>query len=204
MNHILPVLPAGDAWPRLRPLTVDDFMRMGEVGILAHDDRVELIRGALVEMTPIGTPHAETVNRLNRALMRAVGEQAVVSIQNPVELDRTTRPQPDAALLRPRRGGYRRAAPRPDDIFLLVEVADTTVTYDTGRKRLLYAESGIREYWVVRLDTWEVEVSRQPTAEGYQSTKAFGPDAMLTIEALPGVAVAVRDCLPEEDGAEEG
>lgn len=198
MNQVLPSPPAGDAGPRLRPLSVDDFLRMIETGILTSEDRVELIGGQLVEMNAIGNPHTEAVIRLTEALVLAAGKRAVVSIQNPVDLDGTTRPQPDAALLRRRNGGYARSGARPDDIFLLVEVADTSVAYDTGPKRLLYAQSGIGEYWVVRLDTWQVEVSRQPTAEGYRSTEPFGPDATLTVEALPDVTIAVRDCLPEE------
>ncbi len=132
-----------------RRFTVHDYHRMGEAGILHEDDRVELIEGELVEMAAIGTRHLTCVNGLTRMLVRGVGDEAIVSVQNPVRLDEHSEPQPDLTVLRMR--DYRESLPVPEDVLLLIEVSDTTLAYDRGVKLPLYARSGIREVWIVDL-----------------------------------------------------
>src|SRR5215216_6351059 len=110
--------------------TVTDYARMRETGILSEDDRVELIDGEVRPMSPIGPPHAAIVNRLNRLMSRQLGELAIVSVQNPIQLSDYTEPQPDLAVLHPRDDFYAHAHPRVDDILLVVEVADTSIEYD--------------------------------------------------------------------------
>ena len=129
--------------------TVHDYHRMGEAGILHEDDRVELIEGELVEMAAIGTRHFSCVNGLTRMLVRGVGDEAIVSVQNPVRLDEHSEPQPDLTVLRMR--DYRESLPVPEDVLLLIEVSDPTLAYDRGVKLPLYARSGIREVWIVDL-----------------------------------------------------
>src|SRR6476659_3569905 len=150
-----PRLLAAHPWVTRRPITVTEYHRMGEVGILGDRDRVELIEGELVAMSPIGSYHHGTVNKLNHALVQAVGERAVVSVQGPVRLDEFSEPEPDLALLKPRPDFYRDAHAGPADVLLLIEVADTSLNYDRAVKRALYARHTIQELWIVDLAAGE-------------------------------------------------
>jgi Uma2 family endonuclease len=179
------------AAPR-RLLTVDEYHRMGEVGILTEDDRVELIEGELVAMAPIGSEHVAASNMLTRLLVRAVGDRGIVSVGNPVRLTRHSEPQPDFSVLKPR-DDYRRTLPRPEDTMLAVEVANTSLDYDRKVKLALYARSGIPEVWIVNLAAVEVEVYRSPVADGYTSVTRAGRSDSLTIEAIPGVRIPVAE-----------
>ena len=132
-----PRLLAAHPWVTRRPITVTEYHRMGEVGILGDRDRVELIEGELVAMSPIGSYHHGTVNKLNHALVQAVGERAVVSVQGPVRLDEFSEPEPDFALLKPRPDFYQDAHAGPADVLMLIEVADTSLNYDPPEARAL-------------------------------------------------------------------
>ena len=182
-------------WVARRALTVAEYHRMGEVGILTERDRVELIEGELIAMSPIGSEHAGTVNALNRLLVQAVGERGIVAVQNPVRLDDLSEPQPDFAVLKPRADDYRRATPRSADVLLIVEVADTSLAYDRDVKRSLYARHGVPEFWIVNLAANEVEVCRAPTGDQYASVSHVGRDGVLEPELLSGVAIAVAAIL---------
>lgn len=184
-----PRLLAANPWVTRRPITVTEYHRMGEVGILGERDRVELIEGELVAMSPIGSYHHGTVNHLTHSLVHAVGEHAVVSVQGPVRLDDFSEPEPDFALLRPRADFYRDAHPRPDDVLLLIEVADTSLNYDRAVKRALYARHAIPEFWIVNLNAGEVEVCREPKADGYALMEHFGRDGAVEPALLPGVRI---------------
>ena len=178
-------------WVARRPLTVADYHRMGEVGILTERDRVELIEGELIAMSPIGSEHAGAVNALNRRLVQVVGERGIVAVQNPVRLDDLSEPQPDFAVLKPRPDDYRKATPRPDEVLLVIEVADSSLSYDRGVKRSLYARHGIPEFWIVNLTAGEVEVCRAPSGDSYASVSQVGREGTLEPELLPGVAIPV-------------
>ena len=175
--------------PRRR-LTVDEYHRLGEVGILTEDDRVELIEGELVAMAPIGSEHIASTNALTRLLVLAVGDRGIVSVQNPVRLTRHSEPQPDFTVLRPR-DDYRRTMPRPKDTMLAVEVANTSLAYDRTVKLALYARSNIPEVWIVNLTTTEVEVYRSPVDDRYSLATRAGRSDTLTISALPDVRIPV-------------
>ena len=177
------------AAPR-RLLTVDEYHRMGEAGILTDDDRVELIEGELVAMAPIGSEHIASTNALNRLLVLAVGDRGIVSVGNPVRLNRHSEPQPDFAVLKPR-DDYRKTLPRPEDTMLAVEVSNTSLEFDRKVKLALYARGGIPEVWIVNLAAEEVEVHRSPAADNYTSVTRAGRSDDLTIEALPGVRIPV-------------
>lgn len=151
-----------------RRFTVDEYHRMAEAGILGEDDRVELLDGRIVEMSPIGSRHAGCVNRLAGLLYRRLGHPVVVAVQNPVILDSWWEPQPDVAVLRPRPDAYGAAHPRPDDVLLLVEVGDSTVAHDREEKIPAYATAGVAEVWLVDLEADLIEVYRSPTPAGYQ------------------------------------
>ena len=184
-----PRLLAANPWVTRRPISVTEYHRMGEVGILGERDRVELIEGELVAMSPIGSYHVGTVITLTQSLSQAVGNRALVSVQNSVRLDDFSEPEPDFALLRQRPDHYRDALPRPADILLLIEVADTSLNYDRAIKRALYARHAIPEFWIINLSAGEVEVCRGPTADGYASLQRFGRDGGVEPVLLPGVRI---------------
>lgn len=173
-------------------LTVEDFHRMGEAGILRDDARVELIEGELVDMPPIGSEHAGAVMILIHILTRAVGEAAIVNAQNPVVLSADSEPQPDLMLLKPRDDFYTRSHPRPSDVLVLIEVADTSAHYDRTVKIPLYAHHGIPEVWLLDLPHKRLEVYRTPRPEhaAYQHAEQHG-DGTVSPLLLPSVAIDV-------------
>ncbi len=146
--------------------TVQEFDRMGETGVLAEGDRVELIDGEIVQMNPIGTRHVACVARCDRLLARGAGDAAIVFVQSPIQLGAYSEPQPDLAVVQPRLDFYESARPTASDVLLLVEVADTTLGYDRGTKVPLYARAGVPEVWVVDLGGAQVYVYREPTPDG--------------------------------------
>ena len=178
--------------PRHR-LTLHEYHRLGEAGILGEDDRVELLEGQLVDMSPIGPRHALAVDTLNEWLVPAVAGRAVVRVQNPIELDSLSEPQPDIVVVRRPWLGYPAAHPQPGDIFLLIEVADTTLATDVGAKLELYARAGIREFWVVDLTTNSVLVYRDPSGASYASMTRVEMSGLLDVRDLPGVSIQAAE-----------
>jgi len=178
--------------PTRHRLSVDDFHKLGEAGILDEDSRVELIEGELFDMPPIGVPHMQVVNRLNRLLVLAVGDQGIVSVQNPVTLPPHSEPQADVTILKPG-WAVSVATPTPDDVLLLVEVADTTLSYDRGRKLRLYARAGLREVWIVDVQGRKVESYRDPTAQGYGHRAEHRPGEAISPLTLPLVTLAIAE-----------
>jgi Uma2 family endonuclease len=173
--------------------TVHDYHRMGEAGILHEDDRVELIEGEIVEMAAIGTRHFSCVNRLTRLLVMNVGDEAIVSVQNPVRLNEHTEPQPDLTVIRPR--DYRESLPMPEDVLLLIEVSDTTLAYDHGVKLPLYARAGIREVWIVDLAAETIGRHSDPSGEGYRRADQTRRGQTLESTVLPGLTTSVDEVL---------
>ncbi len=174
-----------------RRFTVDDYYRMAAAGVLTEDDRVELLDGEIVMMAPLGSWHSATVKWLNRFWASQLGDRATVSVQDPVRLDRYSEPQPDVALLRPRADFYRERHPEPPDVFLVIEVADTTTETDRRVKMPLYARAGIREAWLIDLNARRIEVYRAPSGGSYRDVHVFAPGESVTAAAFPDVALAV-------------
>ncbi len=166
---------------------------MAEAGILSEDDRVELIDGEIVEMTAIGSRHAECVGRLTELFFHLAANRARVRGQNPVRVGPYSEPEPDLALVRPR--SYVAAHPESEDILLTVEVADTTADTDGEIKYPLYARAGILETWLVDLQEGFIEVCRKPSAGGYREIRQHGPGEQISPEALPDCRVSVDDVL---------
>jgi Uma2 family endonuclease len=150
-----------------RQFTVHDYTRMRETGILTEDDRVELLDGEIYLMSPLGSLHIAIVNRLNKLLMRQIGDDAILSIQNSVQLNDYSEPQPDVALLSPRTDYYEQALARPDDILLLIEVSDTSLDYDREQKLPRYAASNVAEVWIIDVDQQIIEQYSQPMQGQY-------------------------------------
>ncbi len=163
--------------------TADQFERMGEMGFFAEKDRLELIHGDIVQMSPIGSLHAAGVNRIVD-LFRKV-DNAFISAQNPIRLDDATEPQPDVTLLRRRDDFYASAHPRPADVLLLVEVADTSTDYDREVKIPLYARAGIAEVWLLNLNGPELVVYSQPVNGKYTVVRYPQPGDTVSLTQLP-------------------
>src|SRR5437870_3088480 len=142
-----------------RRFTVDEYHKMGEAGILDEDDRVELLDGEIVQMSPINVPHAVCVDRLNMLFAPALVGRGIVRVQAPIYIDEINEPQPDVILLK--LADYLSRQPQhpgPDDILLLIEVADSTVGADRRQKMPRYARAGIAEVWLVNIPKHAIEV----------------------------------------------
>lgn len=181
---------------QMRRFTVEEYRRMAEAGILGEQDRVELLDGRIVEMTPIGERHAACVRRLVNLLAERARARAIIDVQNPVYLDLWSLPQPDLALLRPRADFYT-AHPEPEDILLVIEVADTSLRYDREMKFPAYARRGIPEAWLVDLEGARIEVHRAPGLEGYGTVDTVGHGEEIEPAALPGVSLGAGEVLGE-------
>jgi Uma2 family endonuclease len=177
-----------------RKFTREEYHRMGEVGILKPTDRVELIRGEIVEMSPIGRRHAAFVDNLNQLLVTRLAGRAIVSVQNPVVLADDSEPEPDLKILRRRAVAYKDREADAADTLLLIEVAETSLAYDRSTKLRLYAETGIPEYWIVNCVSESVEVHRARRAEGYgEVSRVTAPDAIVSPQAFPDVTVSLAE-----------
>jgi Uma2 family endonuclease len=189
------LLPAQDTRPRHR-WTVADYHKMGKVGLLSQDARVELIDGEIVEMAPIGSQHAGQVNHLVGLLWNRLYGKAVITGQNPVLLGDYGEPQPDIAVLRWRDDYYKSAHPKPEDILLLIEVADTTARYDREVKVPLYARHNILEVWLLDLPQQHLEVYRDP-ADGKYTQVSCHRTGLLSPRQFPEAVVELADLFPQ-------
>ncbi len=170
-----------------RRFTVDEYHRMAEAGILKEDDRVELIDGEIVQMSPIGKLHAACVKRLIALLTEQIERRAIVGAQDPLQLSDDSEPQPDITVLRFRSDYYAERLPTPEDTLLIIEVADTSLAYDQDVKLPRYARGGVPELWIVNLQDSVVELYRDPAEDSYGETRLARRGEVLP---LPGVADA--------------
>ena len=175
--------------------TVDDYHAMVSAGALKEDDRVELIEGEIVDMTPIGSRHAATVDLLTRWLVMGCGTRAIVRVQGPVRLGPHSEPQPDLLVLKPRDDFYRIKPAEAADVLLLIEVADSSLQYDRRVKLPLYARAGVREAWLVDLVRDEVEVHREPGPGGFRHVEQRGRGTLLQPSAFPDLSLSIDELL---------
>lgn len=179
-----------------RCFDVFEYYRMAEAGILHEDDRVELIEGEIVEMTPIGPRHANCVDRLTRLIVEFAGRRYVVRVQGPIRLDDGSEPQPDLTLLRrPAEGSYASDHPTPQDVLLVVEVADASLEYDREVKLPLYARAGIPEAWLMDLRNGVVEVHSEATPEGYRTIEKVRRAETVSSKTVPGLVLRAEEIL---------
>lgn len=176
--------------------TVDEYYRMGDSGILKQGDRVELIEGEIVDMVPVGSAHVGIVNRLNRLLVQALGDRAIVSVQNPVRLSAFSEPEPDIALLRPRDDFYSGAHPGPTNVLLIIEVSDSSLDYDRDVKLPLYARHEIPVVWLIDIQRKQLLVFRSPTREGYRDQLVFTSSEVSRVPGLEGIDVNLDGLFP--------
>ncbi|MBI2754429.1 MAG: Uma2 family endonuclease [Betaproteobacteria bacterium] len=184
-------------YPQRHAVNAQEYLRMGEAGVFAPEARLELIEGEIVEMAPIGSPHAGAVNVLNRLFVRLAGDLAIVSPQHPLIVGDRSVPQPDLALLKPRADSYSRSHPEAADVLLVVEVADTTLSFDVGTKIPLYARSGIAEAWVLDVQERALRVFRDPAPGGYRTSFTRSGAESVSALALPAIAFAIAALFPE-------
>jgi Uma2 family endonuclease len=178
-----------------RRFTVDEFGRMAEAGLFLEQPRVELVDGEVIQMTPIGPRHAHCVTFLVEWLVPRLSGRALLFPQVSIHLGPRTECQPDLVLVRPPLAAYRERTPAPGDVFLLVEVADTSLGYDQQIKVPLYAEAGIPEVWIIELVNEVVHVHREPAADRYGAVAQAGRGGVIAPAALPDLALSVDDLL---------
>ena len=181
--------------PRRHSITVTEYVRMGEAHVFAHDARLELMEGEIVEMAPIGSAHAAVVDTL-ASLLHEVAPRAMVRVQNPLVLGERSAPQPDVVLLRPRADRYFNSHPTAADALLVVEVADTTLRYDLEVKRPLYARAGVAELWIVDIGRRELHVFREPELD-YSIHRILTSSDSPAIAALNDAGFAVSALFPD-------
>jgi Uma2 family endonuclease len=187
-----PVLDAGEIVPeRLRPLRRNEYDRLVEDGLFG-DERIELLEGVLVEMTPSGATDADVIGRLTMILVPALVGRALVRVQSPLAISNESEPEPDLAIVAV--ADYQREHPR--HALLVVEVAEASLRKDLGVKATLYARARVGEYWVVDLSTRTVRRHAVPTDDGYTQVTTVGPGEILRPDAFPDLAVPVDDVLP--------
>ncbi|MGH8227901.1 MAG: Uma2 family endonuclease [Steroidobacteraceae bacterium] len=178
--------------PHRHWISVDEYHRMAEVGLLAPDARVELIEGEIVDMAPIGNSHRGTVMRLDTLLHEALGRRAVVLCQSSIRLDDYSEPEPDLAVLKPRADFYVNASPGATDTLLVIEVSDTTWRYDRTRKVPFYAARGVPEVWLVDLPRSTLYCFRSLSGGRYTEESSTQDPGITSVPNVPGAAVDLR------------
>lgn len=168
---------------------------MAETGVLSPDARVELLDGEIIDRSPIGPFHGGVVNYLTEIFTAAAKGRWITAIQNPIRLDDHSEPQPDVVLLKPAKDFYRRRHPTPEDVFLLIEIADTSLESDQEQKLPAYGKAGVREGWIVNLNEPSVEVYGEPRFTGYGSKTVLKTGASATPLAFSDMAVSVAELL---------
>jgi Uma2 family endonuclease len=181
--------------PTKKLFSVDEYYRMAEAGILTSDDRVELIDGEIIHMSPIGLRHAAVVDRAATLCILALAGRANVRVQNPIRLDSFNEPQPDISLLAPRTDFYITHHPGPEEVLLAIEIADTSLQYDRDSKIPIYASRGIRESWLVNLVEDVVLVFRDASPDRYQLSLTFHRGDSLSPLAFPDFTFTVDEIL---------
>ena len=179
-----------------RPFTADEFQDMEKFGILHEDDRLELIDGKIIIMSPIGDPHEIGTDWLNRLLNRRLGDNAMVRVQGAVRLNIHTAPQPDIIVYRMRPITETPAPIPPSDVYLIIEVADTSLRYDSGPKLARYAAAGIPEVWIANLRNRQVAAHTDPVGDQYTTTRIYHPGQTITPQAFPDIALPINDFMP--------
>lgn len=177
----------------LRRLSVHDYHRMAESGILQPDERIELLEGQIIQMAAKGTAHRAAVTRIQRLFQAQIGDRVLICLQDPVQLDDYSEPEPDIAILVPDPLDYAEHHPTPAEVYLLIEVSDTTLKFDRERKAPAYARAGIQEYWVLDVNDRKLHVYRSPNQDGYQSETILAEELTIAPLAFPECVIAIKE-----------
>lgn len=178
-----------------RKFTVEEYEKMTTEGIIKPDEKVELIRGEIIKMSPMGTRHASSVDRLIQLFYQKLGHKIILRVQNPIRLNNNSQPEPDLSLLIPRPDFYVAAHPCPEDIYLIIEVSDSTLDYDRYTKIPLYAEANIKEVWIINLKEECLEVYRHPLQGSYQNIQKYYRGESIFIESFPEIELTLIEIL---------
>ena len=179
--------------PHPKKFTTEAYHKMSELGLFQEGDRLELIKGEIIEMSPVGWKHASCVKRLNHLLMKKLGDQVIVGVQDPIQLDNNSEPQPDLVLLKPRSDFYANKHPQAKDILLLIEVSDSSLEYDRTVKIPLYAENQIGEVWLVDLNASCLEIYRKPYQNYYQNIQKLSLINNIILSNFPEVEIKINE-----------
>lgn len=182
-----------------RLFTVAEYMAMGEAGILHEDEHIELLAGEIIQMAAIGNRHLYCTDGLNTLLVPPLVGRAIVRVQGSIQLDDYGMPEPDIVLLRPR-PGYHAETAKPEDVLLLIEVADSSLEYDYGPKSEFYAAAGIPEFWIVNLRTGEVEVRTDPVGTEYTTVRTIPADGSISPRAFSDLTLHLNEFMPPTTG----
>ena len=181
-----------------RRFTVEEYYQLAEANILRPDERVELIEGEIIAMSPQGTQHASSNQRATRWFVQNLSDRANVRIQAPIRLSEESEPEPDVVLALLDEDDYHDHHPVPREILLVLEISFSSLEFDRVRKKRMYAKAGIRQYCVLNLQARELEDYRQPAAAGYRSKQTYGEADEFTLAAFPEITVSVADLLPRK------
>ncbi|MBA3923207.1 MAG: Uma2 family endonuclease [Nostocaceae cyanobacterium] len=179
-----------------REWTVAEYHQMIETGILSPDERIELIEGKIIEMSPQGPPHATTTGCVSEYLTQLLGSRVAIRIQVPVTLQPKSEPESDIALVLPPQRRYRDHHPTASEIFLVIEIADSTLVGDCEIKKKMYAKAGISDYWVIDVKNNHLFVFRSPAGDVYLQEIELGRGDRVTPLAFPDVIVLIDELLP--------
>ncbi len=178
----------------IRLLTVQEYHRMAEAGIFHPEERLELIAGQIIRKSAKGTAHESAITRTERLLRQRLGEEVLLRLQSPIQLDDYSEPEPDIAVVMPNPLDYDDHHPYPEEVFLLIEVADSSLKYDREVKAIAYAKSGIADYWILDVNQRKLHVYRLPSPDGYQS-ETISEDVTISPLAFGDCAIAPRELL---------
>lgn len=184
-------------------MTVEKYHQLVEAGIFSKHDQVQLLKGRLVEMTPKGVRHATTVRRTNRVFNRLFGEQSVISVQDPITLNDDSEPEPDVVLSRLPDVRYMLHHPKPEDIYVVFEAADSTLAYDRDELGPLLAQNGVLQFCLLNIRGRELEDYREPSPNGYRTKRTYSETENFSLAAFPDIQIQVSDLLPPVLATEE-
>lgn len=195
-HKVVPQAPS--LQPTLYRFSVADYHKMIKAGVLSEDNRVELLEGVIIKMSPKGKRRAAATNRVAKVFIQTFGDRAIVTNQNPIQLDDNSEPEPDIALLAPQEKEYTDRLPQAADVFVILEVSDTTLKFDRETKGVTYAKAGIKQYLVMNVKGREIVDMREPSPEGYRHTRVLRADERFNLVAFPEIEITVGDLLPPE------
>ncbi|PZO37320.1 MAG: hypothetical protein DCF19_19275 [Pseudanabaena frigida] len=182
--------------PQIHLWTVADYHQMIEAGVLDEDDRVELLEGKIVCMSPQRPFHAASVQRSSRLLFKLLSDRAEIRVQLPIVLGNDSEPEPDIAVVRLDANEYSFRHPETADIYLLIEVADSTINKDRKQKARIYGKNHVLEYWILDLQKRQVYIFRQPEEGTYREELILNSTDSVALQAFPNVAIALEAMFP--------
>ena len=167
-----------------RLINVEEYLHMIKAGILTEQDKVELINGEIIEMSPSGSKPAAIIDRISNFLVSLLHKKAIIRVQSPIIISSLSAPEPDIAVLKPKSDFYAGHHPRAADTLLVIEVSDSSLSTDREVKLPLYAKAGIPEYWIVNLEKNEIEAHRSPQDDIYALREILRPGKTITFLGL--------------------